>query len=246
VEETIPSAAPVGVEPVSPISALWKVLLEPKATFEGLRERAPWILPLALGIVLIVVFTYSAWPMLMDAQIERIRMNEGIPEGARNAAIAQVQATRDTPVLWQVAIGPVAATIFALLATGIWLGVGNVLLGGNANFKKIWSMFNYAGMVGVVSLLIKWAMMAMKGSADVHTSLALLAPDLNPTGYLYRALDGVDVFSIWFFILIGFGLAAMCRVKTQKAMTVTFVVWAIWIFGFKAGLGTLVGGLVGM
>lgn len=231
---------------ISPVAALWKVLLEPKATFEALRARAPWILPLALGLVLILVFTYSTWPLLMDAQIERIRMNEGIPDGARQAAIARVMETRDTPVLWQVAIGPIFATLAALIATGIWLGIGNVVLGGNANFKKIWSMFNYAGMVGLVGLLLKWVMMAMKGSAEVHTSLALLAPDLNPTGFVFRALDGIDIFSIWFFILIGFGLSAMCRVATPKAMTVTFIVWAVWVFGFKAGLGSLIGGFVGM
>jgi hypothetical protein len=246
VEETVQTAPSPGEAQVNPVAALWKVLIEPKATFEGLRERAPWVLPWALGVLLILVFTYSAWPLLMDAQIEHIRMNERLPEGARDAAIARVMETRESPVIWQVAIGPVFATIAALIATGVWLGIGNVLLGGNANFKKIWSMFNYAGMTAFVSLLIKWAMMAMKGSAEVHTSLALLAPDLNPTGYLFRALDGIDVFSIWFFTLIGFGLATMCRVSTQKAMTVTFVVWAVWVFGFKAGLGSLVGGFIGM
>jgi hypothetical protein len=247
VEQTVQvnPAAPEAA-PVSPVAAMWKVLLEPKATFEGLRHKAPWILPWALGFVVILAFTYTTWSLLMDAQIERIRMNESIPDGAREAAMAQVQATRDNPVLWQVAIGPVFGTVAALIATGIWLGVGNVLLGGNANFKKIWSMFNYAGMSAVVSLLVKWAMMTMKGSAEVHTSLAVLAPDLNPTGFLFRALDGVDVFSIWFFILIGFGLAAMCRVATQKAMTVSFAVWAVWVFGFKAGLGSLLGGFMGM
>jgi hypothetical protein len=196
--------------------------------------------------VLVFVFTYTTWPMLMDAQMERIRMNEGLPDAARDAAIARVMGTRDTPVLWQVAIGPVFATIAALIATGIWLGIGNVVLGGNAGFKKIWSMFNYAGMAGIVGLLLKWVMMTMKGSAEVHTSLALLAPGMNPTGFTFRALDGIDIFSIWFFVLIGFGLSAMCRVATAKAMTVSFIVWAVWAFGFKAGLGSLIGGFIGM
>lgn len=245
-EPTADVTPPVQAEEISPVSALWKVLLEPKATFEALRHRAPWILPFALGIVLILAFTYTTWPLLMDAQIERIRMNESIPDVARESAIAGVMATRDTPVLWQVAIGPVFATIAGLIAAGIWLGIGNVILGGNAGFKKVWSMLNYAGMSGIVSLLLKWVMMTMKGSADVHTSLALLTPDLNPTGFLFRALDGVDIFSIWYFILIGFGLAAVCRVATRKAMTVTFIVWAVWVFGFKAGLGSLIGGFVGM
>lgn len=245
-EQTSDVMPPVRAEEISPVTALWKVLLEPKATFEALRERAPWILPLVLGLVLILVFTYTTWPLLMDAQIERIRMNESIPDAARDAAIARVMETRDTPVLWQVAIGPVFATIAALIATGIWLGIGNVVLGGNADFKKIWSMFNYAGMVGVVSLLLKWVMMTMKGSAEVHTSLALLAHGMNPTGFTFRALDGIDIFSIWFFVLIGFGLSAMCRVATEKAMTVSFIVWAVWAFGFKAGLGSLIGGFIGM
>lgn len=231
---------------VSAVSALWSVLLEPKKTFEGLREKSPWVLPFVLGIVLVFLFTYFTWPYIMDGQIKNIRMNENIPDAQKETIVAQMETTRNDAPLWQVGLAPVFAGIATLIGAGIWLMVGNVMLGGNATFKQIWSMFNYAGMVSLVGVLIKWVMISMKQSVEVYTSLAVLATDLKTSSYAFLALNGVDIFSIWLFAVIGIGLAVVCRVAVKKAMVASFVVWAVWVFGIQAGLGALTSGMFGM
>jgi hypothetical protein len=227
---------------ISPVSALWNVLLEPKATFEGLRERPAWLWPFILIMVAVFAFGYVTWPYQVDQRIEMFSQNENIPP----QVIEDARASRDNPVVWQVAMGDAFVAIVSLIACGIWLMVGNVMLGGNASFKQTWSVYWYASMVSFVEMIIKGGMTMMKGSADVYTSLALLTPNLEKTGFAFRALDAVDLFSVWFFALMGFALAAVCKVNTKKAMIASFVVWAVYAFGLKAGLGSLVGSMFGM
>jgi len=240
-------ATPAAETPsVSAVSALWKVLFEPKATFEGLREKSPWALPFFLGVILIMAFTWFTWPYIIDQRAEVFRMNENLPAEAKARIMDQLAEVRNEPSPVQTGISSIVVAIATLIGAGIWLMVGNVVLGGNATFKQIWSMFNYAGMVSLVGVVVKWLMVSMKGSMNVYTSLALFAPDLPQTSYTFLALNGVDIFSIWLFAVIGIGLAAVCKVATQKAMVASFVVWAIWVFGIQSGLGSMAGGLMGM
>lgn len=230
---------------VRPVSALWNVLFEPKATFQGLRESTPWILPLVLLCVVIFGFTYMNWTQNIDKQIEHVRLNEDLDQNTRDMMLQQLEPNRDKPILWQVAMGPVFAPVFWLLACGIWLMIGNVVLGGDGSFKGIWSVFLYANMVSVVEMIVQTAMIQMKGSADVFMSLALAVPGADQSGFMFRALNGVDVFAIWFFALMGMGLSVACKIDMKKSVITSFVIWAIWAIGIKAGLGSALGGMFG-
>jgi hypothetical protein len=232
---------------VNPATALVSVLLEPRKTFEGLREMAPWILPVIVLFVIIAGFTYVNWPYLIDSQIESVRANEALPEEAREQALAGMIESRDNPNLVQVFVGPTIAIIVSLIGAGIWLLMGNVMMGGYGTFKTLWSAFNYAGRVSVVEMILTTIMIQMKGSAEVYTSLALIAPSgLDQYGFTFRALNAVDVFSIWFFVVMAIGTSVMCKVQAKKAMTVSFVVWAIWAFGWKGGVMSVIGQFIGM
>jgi hypothetical protein len=226
----------------SPVSALWNVLLEPKATFEGLSGRPVWVLPFILIMVISLAVGYVTWPYQVDQQIETFSQNENIPPNV----IEQMHESRDNPSLVQISIFDALYTLVSLGFCGIWLMVGNIMIGGDASFKQYWSVYWYASMVGFLEGIIKGGMVLMKESAEVYTSLALLTPNLEKSGYAFRALNAVDLFSIWFFALMGFALAAICKVSTKKAMTASFVVWAVWAFGVKAGLGTVFGPYIGM
>jgi hypothetical protein len=89
-------------------------------------------------------------------------------------------------------------------------------------------------------------MIQTKKSASVYTSLALLAPDLDVHGFLFRLLNAVDLFSIWFFAVMAIAVSVTCKVNPKKAMVASFVVWGLWAIGVKAGLGSVLGQYIGM
>lgn len=227
-------------------AALFNVLLEPRKTFESLKPTAPWIMPLVVILLAVAAFTYINWPYLMDQRIESFQASDQIPAEQKAEIMADMQAKRENPGPVDIALGPLFVGVFSILGAAIWLLLGNVVAGGDGIFKTLWSAFNYAGMVGVVEMVLKTIMIQMKQSANVYTSLALLTPDLDTKGFVFRALDALDVFSLWFFLLMAVGVSVMCKVKAPKATTIAIVSFVVWAVGIKAGLGTALGGLFGM
>lgn len=240
--ESVAAPAP----PSNAVAALFKVLLEPRNTFEALKPLAPWILPFVVMLLAVAAFTYVNWPYIMDQRIEAFQASDQIPAEQKTQIIADMQAKRDAPSPVDVSMGPIFVGVFSLLGAAVWLLLGNVVSGGDGSFKTLWSAFNFAGMVGVVEMVLKTIMIQMKQSANVYTSLALLAPDLDTRSFAFRALDAVDLFSLWFFLVMAVGVSVMCKVKARKATTVALIAFVVWAVGFKAGLGSLVGGMFGM
>lgn len=239
-------STPLATGSVGPVSAMFSVFTEPRKTFEGLRATTPWILPVIVIFLAVGAFTYVNWPQLLDQRIESIRANETLPADAKAQMLEGMTESRDNPGVTDIVPGPVFVVLFSLLGAALWLLAGNVVMGGDGTFKQLWSAFNYAGLIGVLEMLLKTVMIQMKQSADVYTSLALLAPDLESGSFTFRALDAVDVFSLWFFYVMAIGVSVMCKVKPQKAVGVSLVIFAVWAFGIKAGLGSVLGGYVGM
>jgi Yip1 domain len=237
---------PLSAPPVSPVAALFKVLVEPSSTFVGIKPSSPWIIALLLILVAVAAFTYVNWPYLVDQRIEAFSSSDTLPADAKQEILQGMRESRDNPAAKDIITGPVFVALASLLAAAVWLLLGNVVMGGDGTYKQLWSAFNYAGVVGVVEMVLKTMMIQMKQSANVYTSLALLAPDLDTKGFVFRALDAVDVFSLWFFYVMAIGVSVMCKVNPRKATVVTFVFWAVWAFGIKAGLGTVIGPYIGM
>jgi len=224
---------------------MFSVFTEPRKTFEGLRASTPWILPVIVIFLAVAGFTYVNWPYLVDQRIESFRANEQLPPDAKASILEGMQESRDNPGIKDIVPGPIFVVLFSLLGAALWLLAGNVVMGGDGTFKQLWSAFNYAGLIGVLEMVLKTVMIQMKQSADVYTSLALLAPDIESSSFTFRALDAVDVFSLWFFYVMALGVSVMCKVKPQKAVGVSFVIFAVWAFGIKAGLGSVLGQYVG-
>lgn len=240
--ESVPVEAPA----TGAAAALLTVLFEPRRTFEALKPKAPWILPLLVFFLAVGAFTWVNWPHLVDQRIEAFRSSDRLAPEQKAVILKGMEESRENPGAKDLIPGPLFAVVFSLLGAALWLLIGNVVMGGDGTFRQLWSAFTYAGMVLVVEMILKTAMIQMKKSADVYTSLALVAPDLDSTGFVFRALDAVDVFSIWFFLVMGTGVSVMCKVKPQKAMTVSLVAFAVWAIGIKAGLGSVLGGFLGM
>lgn len=238
--------APAQASGTNAVSALFKVLMEPRSTFESLKATCPWIVPLALIFLCVLAFTYVNWPYLMDQRIESFQSSQQLEPAQKAKIVGDMEAKRESPGVFDIVIGPVFVLVFSVVGAALWLLLGNVVAGGDGTFKSLWSAFNYAGMVGVLEMALKTLMMHMKQSANVYTSLALLTPDLDTKSYAFRALDAMDVFSIWFFLLMGVALSVMCKVKPKKATTVAVIAFVVWTLGIKAGLGTALGGMFGM
>jgi len=127
--------------------------------------------------------------------------------------------------------------------------LGNIVLGENAPYKKVFSLFSWTGLIGVLAVLVNTAWTMYKGTRlGVSTSpAAFLTPAVPPDkpSLLYLLLSKLDVFTLWSLALWAVGLAVIYRFSMKKSAGLVLTIFGIWVV-ISVALGKLVGGVFAM
>lgn len=132
-------------------------------------------------------------------------------------------------------IGPVFTAIFA----GIFFGVFTVL-GGEARFKQVVAVVAHAGVITVLQQVFALPMNYMRQSMSSATNLAVFFPDLAEGSFLASLLGFIDLFIVWYLVVLAIGLAAVYRRKWTPiagGLFVVYIVIGLAIAAIKAVLG---------
>ncbi|MCH8147207.1 MAG: YIP1 family protein [Planctomycetes bacterium] len=116
---------------------------------------------------------------------------------------------------------------FLLISAGMYAVVA--LTGRKPEFHTLMSICVYAGMVEVVSLIVRLAMVLYYRTAYVDTSFVMLAETGSGTW-----LAAVDPFRIWFWVLVGLGLI-VTRQLSRRMAVVTCLLMALVAGGARVG-----------
>ncbi|MGH7644798.1 MAG: YIP1 family protein [Gemmatimonadales bacterium] len=185
---------------------LVRVLYEPTAVFERLREKPRILLPMIAVVLLSLVLGFLTLPYL------KVAMRAVMPAQATGGPSV------DTIAMIQVVSSPIFVVIFLLLAAGVmWVAVS--LLGAEGKYKLLLGVATYAAILYVLQLLAGYAVLTLRGIESVTSpqdlqpafGLDLLAPGM--TGYLGAVLKGINVFSVWGVVLEGIGISVTHRVS---------------------------------
>jgi len=66
-----------------------------------------------------------------------------------------------------------------------------------------------------------------KSILQTSTGLALLFPDMEVTSTAYIVLAQVDLFQLWMFGVLAFGLAAIFKISLKKALVLSYGMWLL-------------------
>jgi hypothetical protein len=240
--EEIRSSVPQEEKTMGGASKVINIFFEPKRVFESLKIKPTWLVPFLIVMVLAIGSFYYTYPFIMDQQVQKIQENERIPEAQKEVIIERMKE-QDHPPLWQLALPPVFGLIVLAVVAGILYFVFNVLMGGDSTYRSVLSVYSYSGLVQVVSTIVKFPLIMIKGNVNVQTSLALLLSVEAKDTFLYSVLSSFDIFNFWQVVLVSIGMGVMYRYTTKKAFITVVILWLIWIFG-KAGFTTLLGGAI--
>jgi hypothetical protein len=133
-------------------------------------------------------------------------------------------------------------TFFLFAKSGIFLVFSNIF-GGEATFKKVFSVSSWALLIETLATVVKTPIMFLKHSSEILTSLALFFPYLSHKSICFKFLNKFDFFTIWELVVIGLGLGIVSKFSTKKGIIIVFSLWLVWIiisvFGskFVPGLG---------
>ena len=129
--------------------------------------------------------------------------------------------------------GPVGGAIGVVIA---WVLGALILWGvikifkGQGSYKQILSITGYAGVITVLSTVVHVIKSNVTGVYDLlsYTSLAVLMPKMDGN-FFYGMAKFLDVFSIWQYVVIAIGVAAVSKMPKKKAYLIVAAIFIIQV-----------------
>ncbi len=155
----------------------------------------------------------------------------------------QAQAATQGPVFVYIipAVLELVKVWFGWFAVGGLLHLASTLLGGRGTMRSVlnlvsWSMLALAArdLLRVVYILIAQHQLTSPGLSGFATAT-----------FLSQILANVDIFFIWFAVLLGLGLSVIDSLPLKKAVIAVVVVLVVIVL-LKAGASTLTANLGGL
>jgi hypothetical protein len=120
----------------------------------------------------------------------------------------------------------VVSPIMAVIIAGILFAIFNAAMGGEASFKQVLTILVHAGPISAVSTIFSGIINYFRGSTGSVANLGALMPMLPEGSFAGRLLGMVDIFLIWYIIVLAIGLAVLYRRRTQPIAISLLTVYA--------------------
>lgn len=224
-------------------SRLFSVLLRPSETFTELTNeaRASWLTPmLVLSLTTIVVIVVSGYMQSKAAAMGEVPLPPDwqywSPEMQNDYMQAQ-QAGQGTTFVY---ILPLVGAL-----TALWLGwvfvagllhLGSTLLGGRGSMQGALNVVAWASLPFALRDVLRIIFMLAVGHAIVSPGLSGF---ISTPGFLAEVVQRIDLFWLWYLILLVIGLAIADGLPRNKAFVAVAAV-LLMILAAQAGVGSLI------
>ncbi len=206
------------------------IITSPRATFESVVAHPRWLGMLVLTTLIVAVCT--TLPMTTEAGKEaaleqQVKQMESFGFTVNDQMYAGLQK--------QMAIAPyttaggiiVMSPLMAVILSAILFAIFNAAMGGTGSFKQVFTVWVHASAISALGQLFTGPFNYFRGAMSSATNLAVLLPML-PEGSFFAKLAGmIDLFAIWWVVVLSMGLAVLYRRRTQPIAIALFSVYAV-------------------
>jgi hypothetical protein len=206
------------------------IITAPKDTFASVVAAPKWFGILAVSAVLIAFFT--ALPMTTDAGRQaaidqQVQQRQAFGIETDDATYARIEQM--SKIMPYVTAGSVLvfSPIMVLVIGGILFAIFNAALGGEASFKQVLAIVTHAGVISTVSAVFSGIINYFRGAVGSVANLGALLPMLPEKSFLASLLGAIDVFLIWWIVVLAMGLAVLDRRRTQPIAISLLAVYAV-------------------
>jgi hypothetical protein len=210
------------------------VITAPRETFEKI-VAAPRVLGALALVALIGALTVGGFLMTdvgQQAWIDQaVSGQEAWGVEVTDEAYANIQKMAPmapylggVPYLFMIPIG-------TAITAGILFAIFNAIMGGTATFKQVMAVAAHSQIIMALALIVSMPINYMKGAMTGATSLSVLFPMLDESSFAARFLGMIDLFIVWYVIVLSIGLAVLYRRKTKSVAMVLFGIYAVIAIG---------------
>jgi hypothetical protein len=244
------SPEPAVAEPTEPglsePQRLINTFIAPSKTFTDIRRNASWWVPWLISAVFALLFGIVA--------VQKIDMVHFVQQQIEKSPSAQSRMERATPAQREQGIAlqatitkatfyvlPLFTLIGGLLTAAVLMAIFNFILGAEVTFSRALAVTFYAFLPGILkSILLCVSLFASSDPSTIDIAGNPMPTNpaffLDPLGnkFLYTFLGYVDIFAIWYAVLLGLGFAtasANRKVSASTGISAVFVAYGIWALG---------------
>jgi len=114
-------------------------------------------------------------------------------------------------------------------------------MGGDATYKQALAVVVHAGVISTLAQLFTAPLNYARGTLGSATNLGVLLPMIDEKSFLGRLAGTIDLFMVWYVVVLAMGLGVLYRRRTQPIAIALFVVYAVIAVGFAAIMSRLGG-----
>jgi hypothetical protein len=199
---------------------LVNIIIEPVKTFRHIKEKDDWWIPFILVVVIAWTFTAISAPAvarLTAQKMAEMGVDRELPKFM--GVIGYISAPIGTLIMW------------LLVSVFIWF-LGN-FFGADWDYIKALDLFAYSSVVHAIRSALATIILFVRGvpnimtfrDLNIATGLNLLFSPENPK--LYALVSGIEVFAIWQFILIAYGVSEITGISIKKTIWISVIIYLI-------------------
>lgn len=204
------------------------VFASPKKTLEAVAAKPVWVDILVLLLVLLAVYTYIITPIMQAETAALFQSNTKLMERIGQDRFdqflkSQTNASPTRRLIHSLGFIPLTTTVGFLISALFLLIFGRFVSTGGT-YKQVLSVLLHANLINIflgnaVRLLL---ILTKKSVFQTTTSLAMLFPRLPFGSPAHIVLSQLDIFQLWMFGVLAYGLAAVFKIELKKALFVSY------------------------
>ncbi len=220
---TAMASSAVLAQPKSLFERIIGIFINPRETMDDIAARPSWLIPMVLLILTSALSVFFLQEAILDkAAVEMTKSNPNMTQEQIDQAMPFIKGMTWVSVL-------LAAPIINLVIAALLIFVGNVILGGQTNFKTAFAVTCWSGLISVLGSLVLIPIMRASGELISPTSLSFLDSSGDEGSPLFFLLSQIDLFRLWGMAVLGLGFAAAYKFSSKKGVTVALVAWGIFV-----------------
>lgn len=208
--------------------SLFGMIFQPEEQFERIREKPVIWLPL---IIISLLGTVIAVLAAFNVDYSTVPGMEGMPAD-------QIELSKMFGIIFG-GIGALFGTpIGFLIFGGILFGITKIAKS-PVTFKQMFSLIIFTSIISTIGQLLNQLIIYAIGS-DPTVMLTSINSFIGAEGALGAVLGAIEVFNIWYYILLGLGLVKVAQLSKPAAYTITVIFFILGLI-VAAASGALEG-----
>ncbi|MCC6163127.1 MAG: YIP1 family protein [Acidobacteria bacterium] len=223
-QESTPAA-----QPLSFVQRVIGVVVSPGETMARIVAAPRWLDVLALTTVL----SAALFALFLSTEVgkaayvdQAVASSETWGQTVTEQQYAGIQQFANYAAAIQGVSILVMGPIFTLVVAGVLYGVFTVM-GGESKYTTVLSVVSHAGIISLLGLLFTIPINYQRQSMASATNLGVFFPNLAEGSVLASVLGFVDLFWVWYLVVLAIGVAATYRRKWTSVAGGFFVLYVL-------------------